>query len=236
MPRSFISPRFKKILLVALLLPAVGALAFTLFLTYSVSYGRSVPPARPNTIKVACVGDSITYGGLTENERYPHLLEQLLGSAYSVRNFGAIEHTVQKAGHLPYWDHRYFRLSSEFAPDVVIIMLGTNDAHPKNWAGAARFSADYRALIEHYQSLPSRPQLFLATPPSTYVECTSGNSHSRCRHGFRNLRHRKGHRRLPIHPRDRHTRSHGRSSRALQSRRRHPSRSGRRQADRTVDV
>ena len=48
-------------------------------------------------------------------------------------------------------------------------MLGTNDSKNKNWVGADRFSGDYRALIEHYQSLPSRPRVILMTPPSAFL-------------------------------------------------------------------
>ncbi len=161
--------RTKKAVLAVFLTPVAVILALVLFVAYSTHYGRPVPPARPGTIKVACVGDSITYGWPSEADRYPYQLETLLGSAYSVRNFGAIGYTAQKAGDWPYWEHRYFRLSTEFQPDVVAIMLGTNDSKTQNWTGAARFSGDYRALIAHYQSLPSKPRIVLMTPPSTFL-------------------------------------------------------------------
>ena len=161
--------RTKKILLSVFLGALSIFLALVLFVMYMVHYGRPVPPARPGTIKVACVGDSITFGGLTRSSQYPSQLEDLLGRSYSVRNFGAIGYTAQKAGDWPYWEHRYFRLSSEFAPDVVVIMLGSNDSKQQNWAGADRFTTDYRALIEHYQSLPSKPKIILMTPPSAFL-------------------------------------------------------------------
>lgn len=133
-------------------------------------YGRPVPEAKPNTIKVACVGDSITYGDLLfASKRFPDQLEALLGSTYSVRNFGAAGFTAQKTGDHPYWQHRYFKLSLEFAPDIVVIMIGSNDSKPQNWSDATRFTQDYRALIQHYQSLASKPRIILATPPSTFL-------------------------------------------------------------------
>ncbi len=162
--------RTRKVLLFVLLpiVSIVGLLA--LFAAYSTFYGRPVPPAKQNTIKVACVGDSITYGNpFFPSENYPQQLGDFLGSAYSVGNFGAIGHTVQKAGDHPYWNHRYFKLSSEFAPDVVVIMLGTNDTKPQNWTGISRFDQDLRALIQHYQTLPSKPKVMLLTPPSTFL-------------------------------------------------------------------
>lgn len=41
--------------------------------------------------KVACIGDSITWGFTLLNpwkQSYPALLQQMLGDAYEVRNFG----------------------------------------------------------------------------------------------------------------------------------------------------
>ncbi|PTU31906.1 lipase [Stenotrophobium rhamnosiphilum] len=153
------------------LLPIVSIVALlALFVAYSTFYGRPFTPAKPNTIKVACVGDSITFGNpFFPSKSYPQQLEGLLGNAYSVRNFGAIGFTAQKAGDLPYWNHRYFKLSSEFAPDIVVIMLGTNDTKPQNWSNISRFDQDLRALIQHYQTLPSKPKVILLTPPSTFL-------------------------------------------------------------------
>jgi lysophospholipase L1-like esterase len=42
-------------------------------------------------VKIACVGNSITYGSGIKNQfqnSYPGLLSQLLGEGYDVRNFG----------------------------------------------------------------------------------------------------------------------------------------------------
>lgn len=157
-----------KVLLGIAAIVVVAILAAVIFIAYSVYYGRPVAPARPGTIKVACVGDSITYGILLRDS-YPSRLEELLGSAYSVRNFGAIGHTAQKDGNQPYWGHRYFGLSTDFAPDIVILMLGSNDSKDKNWKGAAAFTRDYTALVEHYRSLRSKPGIVLMTPPSTFL-------------------------------------------------------------------
>jgi len=158
----------QKVLLGTAATAACAVLAVAVFIAWSVYHGRAVPPARAGTLKVACVGDSITYAVLLRNS-YPAQLEGLLGDHYSVRNFGAIGHTVQKDGDMPYWGHPYFKLSTEFAPDLVLIMLGTNDSKEKNWKGPEAFSRDYKALVEHYQSLPSRPRVILMTPPSAFL-------------------------------------------------------------------
>jgi lysophospholipase L1-like esterase len=159
--------RIKIILLSVAAFVACVVLAIVAFVLWSIFHGRAVPPAQPGTAKVACVGDSITYGVF--NDGYPGELQKLMGDAWSVRNFGAISHTVQKDGDHSYWGHRYFRLSTEFEPDLVLIMLGSNDSKDQNWRSADAFTRDYRALIVHYQSLPSKPRIVLMTPPSTFL-------------------------------------------------------------------
>lgn len=140
-------------------------------LYYARNYAASVPPAVPGTIKVACVGDSITYGALVKNRKencYPAQLEKLLGTKYSVRNFGVNGHALQRSADEPYWAHKHFRVSSAFAPEIVLIMLGTNDAAAHNWKGIDAFIADYREMIAHYSALPSHPVLYLMTPPTLF--------------------------------------------------------------------
>ncbi len=122
-------------------------------------------------VRVACVGDSITYGSKIENRTlnsYPSRLQQLLGARYLVKNFGARGYTLQKSGNFPYWSHSNFQKSTEFQPDIVLIMLGTNDSKSHNWIGTEAFLEDYRALINHYRSLESHPQIVLMTPASVY--------------------------------------------------------------------
>ena len=106
-------------------------------------------------IRVACVGDSITYGAKIEDNflnSYPAQLQLFLGSDYLVGNFGASGYTLQKSGNFPYWNHPAFQESSAFQPNIVLIMLGTNDTKPYNWTGTENFLADYRELIAHYRS------------------------------------------------------------------------------------
>ena len=81
-------------------------------------------------VRVACVGDSITYGAKIEDKflnSYPAQLQQLLGGRYLVENFGASGHTLQKDANFSYWNHPNFKKSSDFQPDVIFLMLGTND-------------------------------------------------------------------------------------------------------------
>jgi acyl-CoA thioesterase-1 len=119
-------------------------------------------------IKVACVGDSITQGvGTTGGNSYPTALGRLLGAGYQVGNFGDSGSTMMKApASTSYWITPAFGNSKTFAPDVVVIMLGTNDSKTNVWKGGNNtYRADYRAMIAELAALPSRPRLHLALPP-----------------------------------------------------------------------
>ena len=59
-----------------------------------------------------------------------------------------------------------FVAGTEFKPDIVILMLGTNDTKPSNQnTSDSELIADYRALALHYLNLKSQPKLYLVLPP-----------------------------------------------------------------------
>jgi lysophospholipase L1-like esterase len=127
---------------------------------------------KPGLIRVACVGDSITFGLLAVPRAfntYPAQLQKMLGEKYSVRNFGVNAHTAQKAADHSYWENEDFQSSSDYAPDIVMIMLGTNDAKSYNWKGFNTFIEDYSDMVAHYQSLPSRPTVYVMSPPRAFI-------------------------------------------------------------------
>ncbi len=120
-------------------------------------------------IRVACVGDSITYGYLLKNpatESYPADLARLLGRGYDVGNFGVSATTLLKDGDYSYWKQKALPAADHFAPAIVVIMLGTNDSKPYNWARRADLARDAGALIEHFRDLQSKPTVYvcLAVP------------------------------------------------------------------------
>jgi acyl-CoA thioesterase-1 len=122
-------------------------------------------------MRVACVGDSITYGaGVEDREKnnYPLKLNELLGEKYEVKNFGNSGATLLKHGDKPYWTLGEFKAASEFQPNIVVIKLGTNDTKPQNWKFAEEFSADLKAMVEHFQKLESKPKVYLCKPVPVY--------------------------------------------------------------------
>ena len=129
-----------------------------------------------HTIRIACVGDSITRGALASNpdtRRYPAQLQSILGAEFAGKNFGVGGSTLLEKGDKPYWDQPAFLESSAFSPDIVIIMLGTNDAKPKNWIYKTGYTADMTALVNHYRALESSPVVYIATSPAVYTNTLS---------------------------------------------------------------
>jgi acyl-CoA thioesterase-1 len=118
--------------------------------------------ARSSAIRVACCGDSITRRPV--GAAYSHHLGSLLGDGWDVRNFGHDGVTAQKESGRPFWKMPEFEAANAFAPNVVILMLGTNDASSVP-EGRKNFAGDFLALVRHFQALPSRPQVIVMTPP-----------------------------------------------------------------------
>ncbi len=129
-------------------------------------------------IRVACVGDSITYGlniDDREHQCYPAQLGKLLGNNWEVRNFGVTGTTALKEPKYvycsSYWKSEAFTAATAYRPDVVVLKLGTNDAwRNENWVQKAQFAIDYRALLDHFAQLPSKPRIWLCTPAAAYEE------------------------------------------------------------------
>ena len=127
---------------------------------FSLMTARAAEP-----IKVACVGDSITQGaGAQKGKSYPAQLQGLLGDGYQVGNFGVSGRTLLKKGDFPYWKEKKYQDALAMEPAIVVIMLGTNDTKPQNWKFEAEFDADYRELVKSFQSLKSKPKVFVCRP------------------------------------------------------------------------
>ena len=144
---------------------ALGIAILTISLGFIVLFLGSIDirtkPA--NLIHVACVGDSIT-----EGSGYPVHLQAMLGDSYKVGNFGVSGSTVLLNSDTPYMKQSAFQKAKAFQPSIVVIMLGTNDAHETTYESIENFQADYKKLISAYQELEGNPQIWLVTPPPIF--------------------------------------------------------------------
>jgi len=126
-------------------------------------------------IKVACVGDSITFGHPVPREKaYPGVLQTLLGPAYEVKNFGQNSATLSRAGNLPYWKFPVFEEATRYEPHIVIIALGANDSKVEAWMAKETFTKDLKEMVSHFRQLPSHPLVMLGIPIPVSPERTKG--------------------------------------------------------------
>ncbi len=173
-------------------LPGFLRRKFSRFLTVTVGVlgcaswlgtGRAAGAPAADTVRVACVGDSITFGsGISDRDRdsYPAVLQRLLGTQWDVRNFGVSGATLLKHGDKPYVTQQAHADALAFAPGIAIIMLGTNDSkHPggglpeggqvaDNWRHKGDFVADYEALIAEFQRANPGVKVYVCLPPPAF--------------------------------------------------------------------
>lgn len=140
-----------------------------LFLLFLVSVNESVASDK---IRVACIGNSITYGaGIVNREKncYPTQLQAYLGDQYEVRNLGVSGSTAIEKGDYPYRATSAYQEIFRFQPDILLIKLGTNDTKPQNWRCRESYLKDYQALIDTCRTLKSNPRIILLTPVRCYL-------------------------------------------------------------------
>ena len=138
-------------------------------------------------VKVACIGDSITFGlglGNRADESYPAQLQRLLDEAspggYEVRNFGNSGRGIyldsmrgsEKRGfrHMP--EHR---AALDWKPDIVVCNLGINDCgeYIKEYSGGRKrgqFADDYAALLGDYRDANPQVKFFMWTKLAPLAE------------------------------------------------------------------
>lgn len=118
--------------------------------------------------RVACVGDSIT-----EFSGYPAHLQKMLDEhakekgRYEVKNFGVSGSTMLSRSEKPYVQQRQYRQALEYRPQLVVLMLGTNDsrrAGPNTFQYIGEFVPNAVALIKSFVDLPSKPKVFVCLP------------------------------------------------------------------------
>jgi lysophospholipase L1-like esterase len=137
----------------------VSALAFAIGLLQGIVEGK----------RVACVGDSDTYGyGLSRQNAYPGQLELILqryDQRWEVGNFGRNGATVLRLGDLPYVSQWEYQQALAYEPNIVIFEFGGNGARSQNRGYIQEhYANDYIGLIDAFSTLDSKPEIWLCQP------------------------------------------------------------------------
>ena len=135
------------------------------------SWLRSFKVPHKDAIRVACIGNSITYGARIKNrdrDSYPAVLSRMLGEAYWVKNFGVSARTLLNKGDNPYMNEKAYQDALAFNPNIVVIKLGTNDSKSFNWKYKADFTKDLQTMVDAFKALPSQPKIYLCYPSKAY--------------------------------------------------------------------
>lgn len=136
------------------------------------SWLRSFKAPRKDAVRVACIGNSITFGAGIKNrsrDSYPSVLARMLGDNYWVKNFGVSARTMLNKGDHPYMNEPAYKNALAFNPNIVVIKLGTNDSKSFNWKYKADFMKDAQNMINAFKGLPSQPKIYLCYPSKAYL-------------------------------------------------------------------
>ena len=157
-------------------------------------------PHVEGALRIACVGDSITAVGHTSSvaHHWPDQLQDILdarkgNATYSVTNLGVCGSTCQKKGRLPWWSTGAYNALASNRWDIVLVMLGTNDAAPMAqgyWPAdnhehcdnattvaqltQCNFAKDYTALIDVIKGVGPEPgvapEVHIMVPPPLFQD------------------------------------------------------------------
>lgn len=134
--------------------------------TAAEKFGISGEPSR-DAVRVACVGDSLTYGYMIAERgkyAYPAQLQQLLGDGFQVKNFGLSGYTIQNNADRPYRGTELFLKSLRFDADIMVFLMGGNDAKTYNWKGKDAFRRELCEFLDYYGD----STIILCTPTTMF--------------------------------------------------------------------
>lgn len=121
----------------------------------------------PKLRHIAVIGDSAAVGaGPTARvDAWPEQLGRLLGPEFATRAY------VRAAGSVDAASPRFVRKAPEwkwmedFAPEVVIVALGSSDAMTVGFPAASRLDAGMREIVDAIAAFPSKPRVIVCLPP-----------------------------------------------------------------------
>lgn len=138
-----------------------------------------MPPERADKKRrrIACIGDSITFGAgvirTRKTDAWTFLWGKRLGKGFQVLNYGVSGATLQREGDSPYRKVGYLKWLEKAQPELMLLMLGTNDTKPFNW-DEGRYAREYEELVRELRDKPWPHRLVLMAPPKAFPEEQSG--------------------------------------------------------------
>eukprot|EP00667_Euglena_gracilis_P019537 EG_transcript_20954 len=158
--------------------PEWPALAAAAVESGPVSCEAGMQPAchnRGNTLRIACVGDSLT-SHHRHGQAYPWHMERYLrpllpGVNLTVGNFGKASATAMLNTDRPYTQCSDWPRLAEFQPQLVVVLLGINDSKRRNWlraGGAKQFYEELKALVLGFRN--NSADVVLGQPYRGYKE------------------------------------------------------------------
>ena len=167
----------KKLLGIFLIVIVVGVVVYNIC-SYD-NYNKIMYPkplvTGDGNIKIACVGDSITYGLGVINDRsnsWCSLVQKRLGEDYQTINYGLSNRTLLKEGNVSYTKEDMWNKFLSSNSDIILFMLGTNDSKEINW-NKNKFKIEYEEIVSKLKSLDNNPKIYIMVPPSVYIDYTS---------------------------------------------------------------
>ena len=144
----------------------LSALLLGVFCFTTLTMSAAKKQKKVQQVRVACVGNSITYGtGIKDRDRdsYPSQLQRMLGDKYVVGNFGKPGATLLYHGHRPYVEQEEFKKALAFKGDIAVIHLGINDTDPRNWPNYRdEFVKDYLSIMDSLRAANPKVRFILA--------------------------------------------------------------------------
>jgi lysophospholipase L1-like esterase len=129
-------------------------------------------------LRIACVGNSITFGARVDNrdkESYPAVLSEMLKSNdylnYRIKNFGIGGATILRFGTPNLWP--LIDSLKNFKPDIVVIKAGTNETVGKprlNWEHIDEFEKDYSDYIAEIRKVNPNCKIVICSPLDMVIQ------------------------------------------------------------------
>ena len=129
-------------------------------------------------IKIAFVGDSITYGaGVSDRatKSFAGIIAKATSDKYHAINFGVSATSALYSAKTPYFQTEAYASALEFNPDILHIMLGTNDIKNENWdLGKGNFKLDYKKIVDSFKAINPNLKIVVGIPPRIHKENVFG--------------------------------------------------------------